>query len=214
VVSATDRLLTTLREDRVLVVVRAERVLDPAGLARTVGSCGIRTIEVTLTTDGALDAIRQIADDASATVGAGTVLSADDARRSIDAGAEYLVTPAVLPEVIDVAQAHAVPIVVGALTPTEVLTAHRLGAVAVKVFPARGVGPAYLRDLAGPLPDVALVPSGGIDHANAAAFLDAGALAVSVGGSSVRASAVEGGDHGAIEASLRGLVAAIASHAL
>jgi 2-dehydro-3-deoxyphosphogluconate aldolase / (4S)-4-hydroxy-2-oxoglutarate aldolase len=209
----TDRLLTTLREDRALAVVRAERVLDPRGLASTVASCGIRTLEVTLTTAGALDAIRQIAGDASATVGAGTVLSADDARRSIDAGAEYLVTPAIVPEVIEAAQAHGVPVLVGALSPTEVLTAHRLGAAAVKIFPARAVGPAYLRDLAGPLPDVALVPSGGVDPANAATFLEAGALAVSVGGSTLRASAVEGGDHGVIESSLRNLVAAIAGPA-
>jgi 2-dehydro-3-deoxyphosphogluconate aldolase / (4S)-4-hydroxy-2-oxoglutarate aldolase len=130
----------------------------------------------------------------------------------IDAGAQYLVTPTVLPDVAEVAHANGIPILVGAFTPTEVLAAHRLGAAAVKVFPARAVGPSYLRDLAGPLPDVALVASGGIDHANAAAYLDAGALAVSVGGSSVPAGAVERGEHGAIDASLRALVAAIATH--
>jgi 2-dehydro-3-deoxyphosphogluconate aldolase / (4S)-4-hydroxy-2-oxoglutarate aldolase len=210
--SATDRLLTTLREDRVLIVVRAARVADPSGLADTTASCGIRVVEVTLTTDGALDAIRRIAGDASLTVGAGTVLTAEDARSSIDAGAQCLVTPTVLPDVAEVARANEIPILIGAFTPTEVLAAHRLGAAAVKVFPARTVGPSYLRDLAGPLPDVAVVPSGGIDHANAAAYLDAGALAVSVGGSCVPAGAVERGDHGAIDAALRALVAAIAAH--
>jgi 2-dehydro-3-deoxyphosphogluconate aldolase / (4S)-4-hydroxy-2-oxoglutarate aldolase len=211
-VSATDRLLATLREDRVLIVVRAAGVPDPRGLADTAALCGIRVVEVSLTTGGALDAIRRIAGDASLTVGAGTVLTADDARGSIDAGAQYLVTPTVLPDVAEVAHANGIPILVGAFTPTEVLAAHRLGAAAVKVFPARAVGPSYVRDLAGPLPDVPLVPSGGVDHANAAAFLDAGALAVSVGGSGVRASAVEAGDHRAIEGSLRELVAAIARH--
>jgi 2-dehydro-3-deoxyphosphogluconate aldolase / (4S)-4-hydroxy-2-oxoglutarate aldolase len=210
--SATDRLLAALREDRVLVVVRAARVLDPCGLARTVASSGIRTLEVTLTTDAALDAIREIAGDGSVTAGAGTVLTADDAGAAIDAGAQYLVTPTVLPDVAEVARANDIPILVGAFTPTEVLAAHRLGAAAVKVFPARAVGPSYLRDLAGPLPDVALVPSGGIDHGNAAAYLDSGALAVSVGGSSVPADAVERGDHDAIDTSLRALVAAIATH--
>ena len=210
--SATDRLLTTLREDRVLIVVRAARVPDPRGLADTLASCGIRVVEVTLTTDGALDAIRSMAGDDSLIVGAGTVLTADDARRSIAAGAQYLVTPTVAPDVAEVAHANAIPILLGAFTPTEVLAAHRLGAAAVKVFPARALGPSYLRDLAGPLPDVALVPSGGVDHANAAAFLDAGALAVSVGGSSAPADAVQRGDHGAIDASLRALVAAIAAH--
>lgn len=108
--SATDRLLTTLSEDRVLIVVRAARVADPRGLADTAASCGIRVLEVTLTTDGAIDAIRRMAGDGALSVGAGTVLTADNARASIDAGAEYLVTPTVLPDVAEVAHANAVPI--------------------------------------------------------------------------------------------------------
>ena len=119
-----------------------------------------------------------------AVVGAGTVRTAVDARRAVEAGARFLVTPALVPEatqIIEAGHAAGVPVILGALTPSEVATADALGADIVKIFPARAFGPRYLRDLAGPFPDISLLPSGGVNAENARDFLDAGAVAVSAG---------------------------------
>ncbi len=127
-------------------------------------------------------------------VGAGTVLSADQARAALAAGARFLVTPGLPPEAAEiVAEGHAAgaAVVLGALTPTEVLTATTLGADAVKIFPARAVGPRYFSDLRGPFPEVALIPSGGVDEDNAAEFLRAGAIAVTAGTSVVQPADVD-----------------------
>lgn len=207
--SEAGALLDVLARERVLAVVRAARIADPGGLGRAVAGAGVGALEVTLTTDGALDAIAEIAGVGDVQVGAGTVLTGDDARASVEAGACFLVTPGVLPAVAEVAAESGVPVVMGALTPTEILSAVRLGAVAVKVFPARVGGPAYVRDLRGPFPAVPLVPSGGVDAGNARAFLDAGALAVSSGGGTLPAAPIERGEHEAIRISLARLVAAL-----
>ena len=113
--------------------------------------------------------------------GVGTVMTADQARDAIDAGARFLVTPGLRPEVAEVATAGSIPVFLGALTPTEVAQAVDLGSAAVKIFPAGSMGPKYLSDLHGPYPDVELLPSGGINDGNARAYLDAGALAVCAG---------------------------------
>ena len=114
-------------------------------------------------------------------VGVGTVLTADQADDAIDAGAQFLVTPSVSEGVASVAAARDVPVIMGALSPTEVRAALDLGAAAVKIFPARAVGPDYLRDLHGPFPAIPLIPSGGVNAGNAAAYLRAGAVAVTAG---------------------------------
>jgi 2-dehydro-3-deoxyphosphogluconate aldolase / (4S)-4-hydroxy-2-oxoglutarate aldolase len=207
--TADQDLAAVLAEERVVGVVRARRIRDARGLARALAATGVTTIEFTLTTPGALAAIRDVASDESTLVGAGTVLTADDARTCVSAGARFLVTPAVVPEVAEVAHEAGVPVLMGALTPSEVLAATLAGATAVKVFPARLGGAAYLGDLMGPFPNVALVPSGGVDPRNARAFLDAGALAVCAGSSSIAPADVERGDHARIAAQVGALVAAV-----
>ncbi|OCB58430.1 2-dehydro-3-deoxyphosphogluconate aldolase [Mycobacterium vulneris] len=176
--------LDVLRSDRVLSVVRAETIPDAADLCHAIAAGGIRTVELTFTTPGVLDHLRSCADSASGagiTLGVGTVLTADQARAAIDAGARFLVTPGLRPEVAEVATTRSVPVFLGALTPTEVAQAVDLGSAAVKIFPAGSMGPKYLSDLRGPYPDVELLPSGGINEGNARSYLEAGALAVCAG---------------------------------
>jgi 2-dehydro-3-deoxyphosphogluconate aldolase / (4S)-4-hydroxy-2-oxoglutarate aldolase len=192
-----DSAIGTIAADRILAVVRAPRIPDPAELCAALASGGIRAVEFTFTTPG-LPAVLAAASAARARgqhIGAGTVVTADQARAAIDAGAEFLVTPAVRPEVAAVAQRHGVPVFLGALTPSEVLQAMDLGAAAVKIFPASALGPRHLKDLRGPFPDVRLVPSGGVSSANARSFLDHGAFAVCCGTEVVPPSAVAAGGH-------------------
>lgn len=179
--TGASRLLDDLERTRAVVIVRAPAVTDPAGLAACLVEAGLPILEIALTCPDALAAIEACRGVPGTVAGAGTVRSAEDVRRCASAGAEFLVTPHLAPAVADEARSLGLPVVVGALTPSEVAAALECGAAAVKIFPARLGGPPYLRDLRGPLPDVAFVASGGIDEHNAAAFLAAGALAVTAG---------------------------------
>ncbi|MBS2963787.1 bifunctional 4-hydroxy-2-oxoglutarate aldolase/2-dehydro-3-deoxy-phosphogluconate aldolase [Actinocrinis puniceicyclus] len=190
--------LEVLAGDRVLCIVRANQVADPAGLAATLAGAGIRLVEFTFTIPGVLDVIEAAAEVPGSVVGAGTVLTAGHARDAVAAGARFLLTPDVRPEVATAARACGVPLIMGALTPTELSRAVDLGAAAVKVFPARLGGPAYLRDLLGPFPDARLIATGGVNAANAGDFVEAGALAVGAGADIVPPTLVEQGEHTAI----------------
>lgn len=130
---------------------------------------------------GGLDAIAAIA-GGETTVGAGTVVSVGQAGQAVDAGAEFLVSPHLDPELLEWAVAHDIPLIPGALTPTEIVAARRHDPPAVKVFPAHVGGPQYLRSLLAPYPDLQLIPTGGVNGDNAAEYLAAGAAAVGVGG--------------------------------
>ena len=187
--------MAALAADRALVVVRATRLDDPAGLCSALVAGGIRVVELTYTTPGLVDLLRRAtAADTGALVGAGTVLTRDQALAAVDAGAAFLVTPGLTPEaegIVAAAHGAGAAVVLGAMTPSEVATALALGADAVKIFPARTVGPRHLSDLRGPFPGVHLVPSGGVDEHNAADYLRAGALAVTAGTSVVPPEAVD-----------------------
>jgi 2-dehydro-3-deoxyphosphogluconate aldolase/(4S)-4-hydroxy-2-oxoglutarate aldolase len=193
----TDEELTALlAADRTLAVVRAAAIPDAAQLAGALASGGIRALELTFTTPDVLTQVRRAVETAGehgAAVGVGTVLTGDQARAAIDAGAQFLVTPGIRTDVARVAAEAGVPFCLGAMTPTEVALALDLGSSVVKIFPARQVGPAFLKDLQGPYPGVKLLPSGGIDATNARSYLDAGALAVCCGTSVVPPAAVEAG---------------------
>ena len=173
--------LAAMFADRVVCVVRAPVLPSSGALCEALAAGGIRTVELTFTTPNVLEHLADAAGLPGVTVGVGTVLTAADARAALDAGAQFLVTPGVLPEVAAVARDAGVPFLIGALTPTEVLAASALGAAAVKVFPASAFGPRYLRDLHGPYPGLALVPSGGVTAGNARDYLAAGAAAVTAG---------------------------------
>jgi 2-dehydro-3-deoxyphosphogluconate aldolase/(4S)-4-hydroxy-2-oxoglutarate aldolase len=185
--------MTDPLERRVLAVVRAPSIPDVHGLVAALAAGGIPTVELTFTTP---DVLRHVtaARDAGTPVGVGTVLTADQAKAAVDAGARFLVTPGVRADVAEVGVAAGVPVYLGAFTPTEVATAVDLGAAAVKIFPAGLHGPRYLSDLRGPFPDVPLLPSGGVNAENAAAFLAAGAVAVCAGTGVVPPAAVAAGN--------------------
>lgn len=181
-------LLAELSTRRALCIIRAPEIPDPFGLARTLVEAGIPIVEFALTTPDAPRLIERASGVDGLVLGAGTVLTAQDARDAISAGASFLLTPGLRPEVAAEARRHDVPVVLGAMTPTEVATAVDLGATAVKVFPAARLGPAYFSDLHGPYPDVPLVATGGLNAENAAAYLAAGALAVTAGSGVVGAA--------------------------
>lgn len=186
--------LKTLAVDRVLAVVRAPSIPDPAALCAALASGGIHTIEFTFTTPDLPRVIAAAVSRGEGThIGAGTVLTANQASAAIEVGAEFLVTPALRPEVAEVAARHGIPVVMGALTPTEYLQAVELGAAAVKVFPASAFGPEYLKALRGPFPAARLIPSGGVDSGNAREYLAHGAFAVSAGTEVVPPSVVASG---------------------
>jgi 2-dehydro-3-deoxyphosphogluconate aldolase/(4S)-4-hydroxy-2-oxoglutarate aldolase len=201
--------MTHLMQDRVLAVVRAERIPDAAALCRALAAGGIRTVELTFTTPGVLDHLRAAAGEPGVDLGVGTVLTGDQAKAAIDAGATFLVTPGLRRAVADVAVAAGVPVYLGAFTPTEVAEAMDLGASAVKIFPAGRLGPAYLRDLLGPYPHARLLPSGGVSTDNAAEFLAAGASAVCAGTSVVPPAAVVAGEWDLITDRARAFAAAL-----
>ena len=197
-------LIPTLERDRALAVVRAPRVDDPAALCRALAAGGIRTVEFTFTTPGVEAVIAEAVRGAdNVIVGAGTVTDARSAEAAVAAGAQFLVTPGISEGAAGVAREAGIPILLGALTPSEVMRALALGAAAVKIFPAGLVGPAYLTDLRGPFPGVPVVPSGGLDAGNAADWMRAGALAVTAGSSVVGAALVEAADWATVTARAR-----------
>ncbi|MFI1921602.1 MULTISPECIES: bifunctional 4-hydroxy-2-oxoglutarate aldolase/2-dehydro-3-deoxy-phosphogluconate aldolase [unclassified Streptomyces] len=184
-------LVASLGAHRLLAIVRGK---DPAAAlhtVRTLAEEGIAAVEVSLTTADALTVIRQARAELGpdALLGAGTVRSAEDAARAVDAGASYLVTPAL----VDGLEAYGVPVLMGALTPTEIEAALARGADAIKLFPGSLGGPGYLKALRDPFPEVPFVPVGGVDAQSARDYLDRGALAVGVG-SPLVGDAADGGD--------------------
>lgn len=187
--------LEALGADRVIAVVRAPEIPDAAALAAALAEGGIRWLELTFTTPGLDVHLRAAsAGGTGCRIGAGTVMTAAQAEQAVAAGAEYLVTPGNRPAVAEAARAAGVPVVMGALTPSEVADALDLGATAVKIFPARAFGPRYFKDLSGPYPGVPLVASGGVNAGNAAEFLAAGARAVCAGTDVVPPAAVAAGE--------------------
>jgi 2-dehydro-3-deoxyphosphogluconate aldolase / (4S)-4-hydroxy-2-oxoglutarate aldolase len=181
----------------IIPVVRAGSAKQAIAAAVAVAAGGISIVEVTMTVPGALDAITQLVKTLGkeVIVGAGTVLDADAARQCFDAGAEFLVSPGLDLGTVKAANQAGRLIMAGALTPTEVITAWKGGADFVKVFPASAVGGAsYLKALRGPLPQIPLVPTGGVNLNTAADFLKAGASALGIGGELVLAAALTSGN--------------------
>jgi 2-dehydro-3-deoxyphosphogluconate aldolase / (4S)-4-hydroxy-2-oxoglutarate aldolase len=176
-----------IEEARLISVIRLGRPELGHEVVAQLVEGGVRMIEFSLAMPDALTLLRDCTDRFGdrAVFGAGTVMSAGQANEAVEAGAAYLVSPNVDAEVASAARTLDVLHVPGALTPTEVAGAMALGAQLIKLFPARAVGPAYVRDLLGPFPDARLVPTGGVGEDNAAEYLRAGAVAVAVGGSLV-----------------------------
>ncbi len=174
---------------------------------------GISVFEITMTVPDAVRVIRTLRDrfTGRALVGAGTVLSAEDARACLDAGAEFVVSPGLDVETIRVVQDEKIPMMPGALTPTEVISAWRAGADLVKIFPCSALGGAkYLRALKGPLPQIKMMPTGGVSATTAADYLAAGAAALGVGSELVDVAALEEGRDAVLTERARELVEVVA----
>jgi 2-dehydro-3-deoxyphosphogluconate aldolase/(4S)-4-hydroxy-2-oxoglutarate aldolase len=172
-----------LRLAPVVAILRRPTV-DLELCARILSEAGVRLVEVTIDTPGAVEFLQRRTSEASSTYyGAGTVLTVELAEKAISAGAAFLVTPNYCAEVIAMARAHGRFIFTGAMTPTEIYSAFRAGANMIKVFPAASLGPNYFRELRGPLTDIPLMATGGIGPQNAAEFFRAGVAAIGVGSS-------------------------------
>jgi 2-dehydro-3-deoxyphosphogluconate aldolase/(4S)-4-hydroxy-2-oxoglutarate aldolase len=206
--------LSMVRTIGIIPVIRASSADAAIRVIEALISGGLPVAEVTMTVPNAIEAIaaasRRFGGDVL--LAAGTVTDGATARRAIDAGAEMIVSPCLVKEVIEVARNNDVAVVSGALTPTEILAAVMAGADLVKVFPANSFGgPAYLRALRGPFPDFELVPTGGVTLDNVGDFFRAGAAAVGVGGELVSRELLDKGDYAAITAMAARFVAAVAA---
>lgn len=190
-----DRVLDAIIECGIVAVVRGQSSARIHSAINAALEGGINVIEVTFTVPNALEIIRQLASSVGDNVilGAGTVLTAEMAEDAITAGAQFVVSPNTSIPVIEVAKTHEVPVFPGALTPTEVVVAWQAGADIVKIFPANVMGPAYLKDLHGPLPQVKFMPTGGVNLDTARAYLENGAVALGVGGDLINKQLMEEG---------------------
>ena len=205
--------LAALRDGGIVPVIRADSADTALRIVDALVAGGIRTLEITMTVPDAIGAIKAVADrfGSSVLLGAGTVTSKALAEGSLDAGAEFLVTPCVVPEVIAVARERGVAVLPGAMTPTEVFAAWSSGGDIIKIFPASNVGGAsYLKALKGPFPQIPLCPTGGVNLQTIGEFVKAGASAVGVGGELVSKAALDAGDYGKITELAKQYVEALA----
>lgn len=203
--------LRLIEETGVVAVIRLE---DPAALREVcdaLAAGGVRALEVTMTVPRAVSLIEQLSSSLPAdfAVGAGTVLDAETARQVILAGARFVVSPVFRPGMIEMAHRYDVPVMPGCFTPTEILAAWDAGADIVKVFPATALGPGFFKDMRGPLPQVRLMPTGGVTRENAGEWIKAGAVAIGVGTALVDKSAVKARRFEVIAQNARHFVSAV-----
>lgn len=188
--------LELIRQTGIIAIMRAKSSDQLLAAAEAIRAGGVKAIEVTLTTPGALQVIDQAAAKYGDEIafGAGSVLDPESARLAILAGAQFVVCPTLNLKTIELCQRYSIPVLPGAYTPTEILTAWEAGADMVKLFPADIGGPAYLKAIKAPLPQVSLAPVGGVDLQTTAEFIRAGADAVGVGGALVQPQLLDAGD--------------------
>jgi 2-dehydro-3-deoxyphosphogluconate aldolase/(4S)-4-hydroxy-2-oxoglutarate aldolase len=179
--------LDIIFETKLVAIIRTESPHQVVEIARSLEEGGIKAIEITMTVPDAVALVREARQslEPGVLLGAGTVLDAETGRACILAGADFIVSPTADIGLIALCNRYGVAVVPGTLTPTEVLAAWQAGADLIKVFPAGDLGPGYIRSLRGPLPQVPLMPTGGIALDNASAFIQAGATALGVGSSLV-----------------------------
>ena len=211
--------LEAIRSGGVVAVVRVDSEDEALGATRALLRGGVRAIEITFTVPDAARVIARVARESAAgnleapdgelLLGAGTVISATQAHQALDAGAQYLISPCVVPEVIAVARERGAAMLPGALTPTEIFNAYQMGGDIIKVFPATRMGPSYIKDVRAPLPHIPLLPTGGVDAQNAAEWIKAGAVALGVGGKLVDRAAIKAGDWDVLTMRARELIAAV-----
>lgn len=200
-----------IEESGVVAIVRLDDYTAAVEMATAIADGGVAAIEFTYTNPRAGEAIAHVkaALGDRVLVGAGTVLDPETARSAMLQGADFIVTPTLNTETIRMCRRYSMPAVIGAFTPTEILTAWEAGATYVKIFPASAVGPRYLKDVHGPLPQVKLIPTGGVDLANAPDFIHDGAAAIAVGSNLVDGKLVASGDWATLRDRAKGFVDAV-----
>jgi 2-dehydro-3-deoxyphosphogluconate aldolase/(4S)-4-hydroxy-2-oxoglutarate aldolase len=207
--STIDRMLGT----GAIAILRTDDAAQLMQVCDALLAGGVNAIEVTMTTPDALGVIREAKGKLGDKIcmGVGTVLDEATARMAMHAGAEYVVTPVMRPEVIACCRRYSVPIVCGAMTPTEALAAHEAGADFVKIFPADNLGPSYIKNLKGPLPQIEIIPTGGIGVENCGDYIRAGCAAVGVGGTLVTKDLLQKRDWTELTRRAEAIVAAVAA---
>jgi len=195
----------------VVAVIRLKDAGKLRGVIDALAKGGVRALELTMTIPGAVDLIREITPTLpnGFLVGAGTVTDADTARAVIDAGAQFVVGPVLRPDVIRACHERDIAAIPGCFSPTEILTAHEAGADIVKIFPATMLGPQFIRDVRAPLPQLKLMPTGGVTLDNAGDWVRAGAVAVGVGSALVDVKAIDAGRFDVVTANARRVVASV-----
>ena len=204
--------LQQLQQQRAIAVIRAPDFALGQQMAKAVAAGGVRLIEITWNSDRPAASIAQLkAELPDCWIGAGTLLTLDDLQDAIAAGAQFLFSPHGDRSLIRAAAAQGLPLVPGALSPSEIVSAWQAGASCVKVFPVQAVGgERYIRSLQGPLGQIPLIPTGGVTLTNAAAFLEAGAIAVGLSSQLFPKAAIQAGDWDAIAQQAQGLMQQLA----
>ncbi len=203
-----------IKAERAVAVIRTDSTERALVLAETAIAGGFRVIEITFSFPGASAVIATHAatnDKGNFLIGAGTILNRKQADEAVEAGARFLVSPCVLPEVIDAARELQVAVIPGAFTPTEIYTAYSLGADIVKIFPAVKFGPEYLKAVRGPLPQIPIMPTSGVDASNVGEWFRAGAVAVGAVSSVFDPELVRNGDWDEITRRAREFMAAVSA---
>jgi 2-dehydro-3-deoxyphosphogluconate aldolase/(4S)-4-hydroxy-2-oxoglutarate aldolase len=199
---------------RLVAILRLPDLTDAVPLVSALLHGGVRLVEFTLTNPDAGKAVEQCRmaikqfDQGEAAIGLGSIRTIDEAKLALDCGSQFVVTPIYAPDVIKLCKNANTMICSGAFTPTEIYNAHSDGSEIVKVFPARGLGPNYIKDVLAPMPFLKLMPTGGVDLSNVQAYFSAGAIAVGVGGQFVDATAIKNRDWPAITLSAQSFVRA------
>lgn len=189
-----------LRDATVIAIFRSRKAEHAVESASAAVRAGFEALEVTMNTPGATDAIEEIVGRGDAIVGAGTILAAEQVKEAYDAGSEFIVTPVVIPEVVEAAHSLSIPVCMGASTPTEIFHARQAGADWVKVFPGESLGgPDYIADVLGPLDGTPILVTGGLTAANYLGYLDAGAELVGFAGSVFDPDVAADGDYEELE---------------
>ena len=203
--------LARIQQEKVIALIRADGPDSLIACARALAAGGLGVIELTMTTPGALEVLARAARELpDVCFGLGTVLEAETVTVAQQAGAQFIVTPAVRPAVIAAAREHGLPVLGGALTPTEAITSAELGADVIKIFPAEFFGPAYIKSHKAPFPHLKLLPTGGVTPETVGDFLRAGAFATAAGSALVSPAALKAKDWNAITARAREFTAAAA----
>lgn len=207
-----EAVLSKLHAEKVVGIIRTESSDGLLDCAKALAAGGLTSIELTMTTPGAIRMLEQVSQELPEfTFGLGTVLDPETARAGILAGAKFIVTPALRPDVITLCRRYSIAVFSGAFTPTEVVNAWEAGADVVKIFPAEFFGPAYIKSIRAPLPQVELMPTGGVTPDTVGEFLKAGAWATGAGSALVDAKTLKARDWSAITARAQAFVKAVAA---